>query len=213
MNKIWVFGDSFSTPFKKSTDPWSVRYCEWKGYQPNYFGEVLGEMLGMENESFGMGGSSNSHILEKISENAIGFREGDIVIIGWSDAARFRMEIGDRWMNFVPEMVTLRHWDYESPFLSQRTLEEIMVNRTHILYWKEVINWSNLLRTLLEGRGIKVIFWTPFYLWKDYEHKEQAVLDLLPNDWFIGYNVHNITADSKWVIDDEIGRASCRERV
>jgi hypothetical protein len=110
--------------------------------------------------------------------------------------------IEDKWMNFVPDMVSINHKDYQSNFISKRTLEETIINREHILYLKQLLILSSFIKTTLNNMGVKCIFWTPFYMWKDYEHKSKAALDIIPNDWFIGFNVNNISMETKRVIDD-----------
>ena len=42
MNKLWVFGDSFSEPFSKVKQvPWKIEYIQWKGYMPKCYGEII----------------------------------------------------------------------------------------------------------------------------------------------------------------------------
>lgn len=45
LNKtLWIFGDSFSTPYDstKLMGKWRFDYCNWKGYIPKTFGEIHG---------------------------------------------------------------------------------------------------------------------------------------------------------------------------
>jgi hypothetical protein len=201
-NKLWIFGDSFSVPFELCKDPWGKEYIDWKGYSPKYFGDLLGDKLGMVSESLAMGGASNSDIFEKICLNVGKYNIGDVIVVGWSDTGRFRMEIDNKWVGFVPEMIAVKHPAYQYVLQSQQTLEETMINRTHPLYWKEVIAWSDLLKTLLNKIGIRIIFWSPFYMWKNYKHKDSAILDIIPSNWFIGFDINSIHKESNGVVSD-----------
>ena len=42
---LWTFGDSFTQSFSDSTDSWVKVYCDWKGYIPKVYGEILADTL------------------------------------------------------------------------------------------------------------------------------------------------------------------------
>ena len=70
-NKIWIFGDSFSTPFEThDLGPFATKYIKWKGYTPKTFGDILGEKLGLEVLHFAKGGADNDTIFESVYKNA-----------------------------------------------------------------------------------------------------------------------------------------------
>ena len=160
-NKIWVFGDSFSTQFQNKTiGGWVKRYIEWKGYIPKTFGDMLSEELGLEVIHKGRGGSDNDSIFEAVYCAAPNIQKGDIVIIGWSHVLRFRLV--DKAGNFspiIPNFTSLAKNAFD--FISPNTIDEIIVNRNLPMYYTELHNRVLFLNWLFED--MKLIQWTPFY--------------------------------------------------
>lgn len=204
-NKLWIFGDSFSTIWERMGGLGN-RYSQYKGYTPKIFSHYLGTMLDMKVEQRGIGGASNffifDYIIHTLNDNNI--TTGDIVIIGWSSPTRFRIESNNNWVtihqpqpNDLPPNYIRKN--IQNKFISNNTIDEILVNRMHSLYWDEVINWSRLLKITFELKGVKVLFWSPFVLGTDSNLKKQ----LLPNDWYIGTSLNRLSDDTNGVINDK----------
>lgn len=162
MHKIWIFGDSFSTPFLRTKlDPWQKTYVNWKGYKPKVFGDIIADNLNYKSMYFASGGISNDFIFEKIYTNANKIKKNDIIIIGWSSINRFRLSLENKkWWNIVNSGENKWSDDDEYPDISNRTIGEILLNR-ELPMWKdelkkriEFINW-------LFAKN-RVIHWSPF---------------------------------------------------
>jgi len=204
-NKLWIFGDSFSTIWERMGGLCD-RYKEYKGYTPKIFSHYLSTMLDMKIEQKGIGGADNFTIFDTIIHNLNDnyIHSGDIVIIGWSSPTRFRVERNNEWVTLhnpqpnngpTPDKIK----NNQHKFIDINTIQQILVNRTHSLYWDEVINWSRLLKIAFELKGIKVIFWSPFVLGTDMNLKKQ----LLPKDWYINTSLNRLKEDTNGVIDDQ----------
>ena len=65
--KIWVFGDSFSVPFKRVEN--IMPYVKYKGYCPKSYSEIISEELGYELMDKSAGGSSNYDMFHTYIKN------------------------------------------------------------------------------------------------------------------------------------------------
>jgi len=159
MRTVWVFGDSFSTLYDdKSIETWSKPYCNWKGYTPKTFGNIISENYNIELKSLSKGGLDNDSIFELIYKSAPLIKEDDIIIIGWSSKERYRLAgKDDKWVSIIPNyntnMSTLTN-------VSVKTLDEVLFNRTLPLHVNEFIDRRNFVNWLF--RNNKLIQWTPF---------------------------------------------------
>jgi len=203
-NKLWIFGDSFSTIWEKMGGLGDT-YKEYKGYTPKIFSHYLSTMLEMGVEQRGIGGADNFTIFDSIIDtlNHSDITTGDIVVVGWSSPTRFRVERNNEWVTLhMPEKgngpTPDKIKNNQHRFIDINTIQQILVNRTSSLYWDEVINWSRLLKIAFELKGIKVIFWSPFVLGTDMMLKKQ----LLPKDWYIGTSLNRLNKETNGVIDD-----------
>jgi hypothetical protein len=199
-NQLWIFGDSFSTQWK-DMGVLGDRYMEYKGYSPKIFSNYLGTMLDMNVQQLGIGGADNFTMFDNIINNIDTITTGDVVIIGWSNPSRFRLEKNNKWITiYTPpeDSILPTHLTESYKFIDITTLEQIRVNRMSRLYWDEIVGWSKLLTTTFQLKGVRVIFWTPFVLCPDIFLKKQ----LLPNDWYIGTALTRLNVETKGVIDD-----------
>jgi len=159
MKTIWVFGDSFSTPYEdKGIGDWVVPYIEWKGYTPKTFGDILSERLGINVKHLAKGGADNDTIFELILHSAPLIQKGDIVIIGWSAITRFRLANQVKGFTTIIPNFNFHH---NLSFISKNTIEEILVNRSLIGYEKELYDRVEFLNWLFDN--MILIQWTPFW--------------------------------------------------
>ena len=160
MKNLWIFGDSFSTPYEHSSNiNWSNKYIEWKGYSPKIFSTLLSNKLNLELHNLGLGASSNSTIFETIYTNAHSITKGDIIIIGWSSQNRFRLaNIKKEWSHIVPNWT--ESYKNELPFVSKTTLDEILINRNDEQYLVELLKIINFINWLFKESI--VIHWSAF---------------------------------------------------
>ncbi len=71
MGRIWTFGDSYTAPYAPypNSNDWRNKYCDWKGYVPKVYGDVISETLGMPLNNLGRGGTDNRCILDSIIDS------------------------------------------------------------------------------------------------------------------------------------------------
>lgn len=200
MNKLFVFGDSFSEEWD-STSPYSV----WKGYVPKVYSQILSERLGIESFNYAQSGWSNYDIFQSVCKNIDKIGEGDIVIIGWSGLSRFRLANPkfDNWLQFQPNSWKLNKeanllWEG----ISESTIDEILYNRSNFeLYKEEVRDWVKLLNKAFEKNIFVNFTWS---IW-DWELKEipYEVIRTESNgeidDWHWSEKGHLDFSD--WVLD------------
>jgi len=155
---VWIFGDSFSAPFDGS-NKWSSDYIKWKGYKPKTFGDIIAEKLGVGAMNIAKNGTCNDSIHESICENINEVREGDIIIIGWSNIRRFRLaNKSGKWENVLWSGLYKTLENLQD--ISEETVEQIFINRTSPLYNDEFMKRINFLNWAF--RNNIILHWTPF---------------------------------------------------
>lgn len=157
MNTLWTFGDSLTDGFR-SNDTWAKTYVDWKGYIPLTYGEIISKKLNYNLINLGKGGSDNNTIFESFIKNIDNIKDGDIVIIGWSDIGRFRLATKlNTWISFVPNFNN-NLTNMEN--ISNQTIMEVFVNRLSDVYTDEVNIWINFIKKTV--KNFKVINWSTF---------------------------------------------------
>jgi hypothetical protein len=155
---IWTFGDSFTESFSDNKVDWVKSYCDWKGYIPKVYGEVISDKMDLGLMNLGKGGSDNYSIFQSVCNSVNNIQPNDIIIIGWSSVFRFRLaNVSNAWKVVLPAFPK-NLMNLES--ISQTTIDEILANRTHNLYMEEVNSWMKLLNFTFSNN--KIIHWTPF---------------------------------------------------
>jgi hypothetical protein len=169
MNKLWIFGDSYSEPFQQQIVPWKSDYIEWKTYTPKIYGEIIAEKLNLKHINYAVGGTDNYTILDSLINVINVINPNDIIVIGWSHTLRYRVVNKDN--KFAPIMARSLHRLFElnkkSPRfdLSNQTLTEIAINRDSSAYINELNNYIKLINFAFPNNTI--IHWSPFYLDRD----------------------------------------------
>jgi hypothetical protein len=169
MNKLWVFGDSFSEPFFKiPAMQWKMDYINWKGYIPKCYGEIVSDKLKLKHINLSIGGADNYTILDSIVSVLNAINTNDIVIIGWSNTARFRVVTPTNYFRtIIPGAPGPgdRIGKSNKIELSDSTLAEMAVNRDSPIYINELNNYIKLINFSFPNN--KIIHWSPFCLDKD----------------------------------------------
>ena len=165
MNKLWVFGDSYSEPFYKENNmQWKKAYILWKGYTPKCYGETISESLRLKHINCAIGGADNYTIFDSIIENLEKIKSNDVIIIGWSHTLRFRVVNKNNTFNTIrpSSLETVFRINHQSPYLdlSDNTLKEITLNRNGNVYIQELNNYIYLLNFIFKKN--KIIHWSPF---------------------------------------------------
>ena len=159
MPTLWTFGDSLTQGFTfTSQNLWAKSYVNWKNYIPLCYGDLIAKKLNLELKNFGLGGLDNYTIYERFTEQYDKFKDGDIIIIGWTDTGRFRLSNdSDRWYHFIPNF----GFDNDSfKFINNETINQILVNRTSKLYVDELNGWINFINKITNN--FKIIHWTNY---------------------------------------------------
>ncbi len=177
MNTLFTFGCSFTEDFTEvpSNASQSVYVKDFLNNQiPDAWPTVLSKLLGFNLKNYGKGGSSNYHIFDTICTHCDKFNKGDIVIIGWTGVNRFRWANfdEDKWNHIIPNYNTKVHNEY---YISDNTLNEILVNREHPLYIDEVYKYQNIITQLSLSVGFEVYFWA----------MDNRIINSLPHDELI----------------------------
>ena len=85
MNKLWVFGDSFSEPFSKIMDTtgfgYRSKYNKWKGYISKSYGDIISEKLNLLHFNKAGGGNDNYTIFDSIIHSLEKINKDDVIII------------------------------------------------------------------------------------------------------------------------------------
>lgn len=164
MNKIWVFGDSFSSGFDLSISPkhlWRREYIEWKGFTPHTYYELLSSHFDMKVVNNSGDGNSNYQIFQNFCDTSPYISSNDFVIFNWSETSRFRLvNDNDSWH-------TIGSWHLNNKLdsfdnISQSTINEILFNRINneLHQIGEIHSWITLINQFL--RNCKILHWTPF---------------------------------------------------
>ncbi len=163
--KIWAFGDSFTqslAPVPGLSD-WRAKYFEYKEYVPKVFTDFLSEDFRYTCINRGHGGADNYSIIEIIVKNIDEIKDGDIIIIGWSNVDRVRLA------NKFGKFTTIHsNWDDNQKKISCdlmgisiNTMEEILVNRHgNSCYVSELNSLIKLINRTFKNN--LVIHWSPF---------------------------------------------------
>jgi hypothetical protein len=139
---LWIFGDSFSVPFKKIEN--EHPYVPYKGYCPKIFSNILSEELDLNLVDMSMGGCSNQSIFHTYIKNVSNIKPNDILIFGWTQPIRFR--IASKRNDFYDVIIAVAPYMEEFIDMSIDTLNDITINRsTHSIFWDELIDYINII--------------------------------------------------------------------
>lgn len=200
MNKLWIFGDSFSEPFSKAKSiPWKAEYIQWKGYMPNCYGEIISDKLKLQHINLAIGGTDNYTILDSIINVLNPIDSADIIIIGWSSTLRFRLVNTNNTFNTILPLrvdngVKLNKEVFPLE-LSKSTLEELAVNRDNLIYIDELNNYIKLLNFAFPNN--KIIHWSPFL-----RQEKDGLLNTRSNSISNLNHLERVTEETSGKIDD-----------
>jgi hypothetical protein len=148
MDKLWIFGDSYSVPFYKTEtikNGWKPLYNKWKGYAPKCFGELISKELNFSHTNLSVSGLDNYSIFDNIISTLNKIKENDIIIIGWSHVDRFRLADSNNVFKSILSKRPDIGYSNELDNISKKTIEEISVNRLNSAYIHELNNYIKLL--------------------------------------------------------------------
>jgi hypothetical protein len=157
---LWVFGDSFSETFKshfKTNNDWAIKFKNYnKGKIPQIYSEILSKKFDFNLESIGVGGGSNYTIMDKFIDRHKDIKKNDVVIFNWTTPTRFRIASD---FNSFQDIIAFAHHEQQNDDISQKTTEEIAINRSeYTIYWMEIERYLNVIESLLPKNNI--YYWT-----------------------------------------------------
>jgi len=203
---LWVFGDSMSAPFyNASMGKWLKPYLQKLDLDKfSFWPEIVGKELKMLVENHAIGGIDNSSIMEKFSENADNLKNGDIVILNWTNISRFRIPINTGYSYVIPGHIPA--YLVGHGIFTEEELKKILVTRDHPLFQEEVNMWSNLVNEFCKLKDITVLFWgicnfQPYFFLHLYDLRNipggYRILDDFPElgDHHFSMNGHKIFAE------------------
>jgi hypothetical protein len=169
--RLHVFGDSFTEGYdtfvtlhpKGHRIEWRDKYINWKGYTPKVFNTILSNKLNIDTTNYGIGGADNYTIFETIIDNMDNIQSNDIIIIGWSALARYRLaNINNKFESITMWWKSASDNALERIGVSQTTINEVMINRyNNYAYVNEINKFIKLLNYTFKNN--KIIHWSPFY--------------------------------------------------
>ena len=166
MSTLFTFGCSFTEDFERVLEttkysnfiPAQRRYVEdyLNGRIPKSWPQLLSENLDLDLKNYGVGGMSNYHIFEEVCEHCNEFKEGDVVVIGWTHVTRFRWVGNDNSWSPIFSQYT----ENASKIISENTYNEILIQRTKNLYVIEIYKYQKLIEQLSTSVGFDLYFWS-----------------------------------------------------
>ena len=152
---LWVFGDSFSVPFKKIEN--EHPYVPYKGYCPKIFSNILSEELDLNLMDMSIGGCSNQSILHTYIKNISKINSNDILIFGWTQPIRFR--IASKRNDFYDVIIAVAPHMKDFIDMSIDTLNDITINRsTHSIFWDELNDYITVINE--SSKNSLIFHWT-----------------------------------------------------
>jgi hypothetical protein len=157
-NTLWTFGCSFTAEWHplNNTPPNNYdKYREWRGGElPDVWPKILAKHLKVNLENHGKGASGNQTIFKTFCNKCNFIKEGDTVVIGWTQIARYPMFLssGNELVDLLPSET------YEE--VPQSVHEFNLVNRTNPIWIEEIISFMRIINELAESKKFKVYFWT-----------------------------------------------------
>ena len=151
--RLWVFGDSFSTPWSQTKGE-HKRY--WVQKNPIHFEQILLQQLSVEaSTNLAVSGYSNSDIIETIGKNIKDIDKSDYVLIGWSDITRYRTTVLNKNQWTTVSINNIRPTTPNSP----KYFHEECFSRDSQIVVEELESWICILNKALPKN---TVHWTPF---------------------------------------------------
>ena len=152
---LWVFGDSFSVPFKMVEN--EHPYVPYKGYCPKIFSEIISEKLNLNLMDCSRGGCSNYDILHTFIKNVDLIKNNDTIIFGWTQPMRFR--IASKKNNFYDVIIAVVDQMKEFIDVPSQSLIDITLNRSNnSIYYDELCDFIKVIKLLKSN--CKIVNWT-----------------------------------------------------
>jgi MoaA/NifB/PqqE/SkfB family radical SAM enzyme len=157
---IWIFGDSFSCRFERHLElknQWAIDYCDYKKKIPKTFGDIVGTSLKMDVNNLSKAGSDNYSIFHSFIKYIDEIKENDVVIFMWSSSLRYRLAgKHNEFLSIVPEtdLRKLKDETLIDEYFSQSTLDDLLLNRNHQMYYNEINDFIKIIRKSIKNKNL-----------------------------------------------------------
>ncbi len=162
MSKLFVFGCSHSAVHGNNlTNNDIKKYYEYRNNTfPKTWSELLAEDLNMELINMAEWGMDNQSMFSLFCKNIHNIEKNDLVIIGWTEISRFKVfsEKYNRFLSINPHTQV----DDTLPNFTQKTIDEMLVNRMNYMWIDEVYDWIKVINKLSETIKFRIYYWS-FY--------------------------------------------------
>jgi hypothetical protein len=173
MRTLWTFGCSFTAewyPVGYEHSP--STYDEYKKFKggtlPDMWSTILAKKLNYNIKNCGIGGVSNYNILKQFINVIDNINEGDVLIFGWTSLLRFCAVSESEYK--IIEMLPKQSYHVNVGF-SKTTIDEILVNRSNLLWAEEVQNWIKFINDYCRLKNVEVFHWNSDNLIFDMDSK------------------------------------------
>lgn len=187
---LFVYGDSHTQPFKELVNArmnWAVDYVNHINETPKNYADLISEEFGdLKLINAGRGGFSNYSIFEEFLKNKQLITPKDILIFGWTTESRFRIA---NESNQLIDVIPFSPHPKQNDDVSKTTTNEIGVNKiTYNVWWKEVLNYIDIIKNLFPNNLIYHWTWIdnkttpPTRLWSDEMLSEDYII-VIQDEW------------------------------
>jgi hypothetical protein len=169
MSTLWTFGCSYTDEYHPLTfsngEP--NNYTKFKEYRGGELPEVwprrLAKFLNLECKNLGMGGSSNHQIFLEFCNHCNEFKENDIIVVGWTQLARFIIprNVSPDTRGFTPVHPNgFENFNKKDIGLSVDTMAQMIVEKSNPLWATVIYDWQNLMVDFAKSKKFHIFFWS-----------------------------------------------------
>lgn len=208
--KLWTFGCSHTQLIKimaeedieRGFNSTFVEYLNlYNNNPPLGWSQHLAEDLDLHLMNRGSGSNSNQQIFSDFIHDIDEIKEGDVLIIQWSDTIRFRTSKHNK--EFISNSPT--NIDEDSPYLG------MLLNREKSIWVEEVYEYSRIILEWAKLKNIKILFWfmNEVPVWEELKENWVQWIDDTSEEWgpqqsFNANEWVQIKTDGKAKIKDEV---------
>ncbi len=170
MGKLFLFGCSYTAEYEEEHGPYK-EYKKFRGGNfPPTWGQLLSQKLNLELVNYATGGIGNDEIFQRVCKHSGEFKNGDVVIIGWTYMHRFRFTHPQHldWLRLSTHFTN-------PELISEETNTDISISRTHPVYLEQLYDFENMIESLSKSTGFKLYFWSSDFkiIYTDSKRKTQ----------------------------------------
>ena len=158
MNKLFVFGDSYSTRFSHTSFvDHGPAYIKFKGYEVKNYSDLIAEHFNLNVYNFSECAICNEDIFSRFMDNYHNIQDDDMVLFSWTDISRFRYAKGKNWAQstyYMNDLVRLTLDNRCHPLYEERQLKN-MDFIDNVLKNNRVIHYSWGVKLLKDGETVR----------------------------------------------------------